>query len=319
MPVYTFDKLSEIRQSEFTVISFLRQFGILKEQKNCHKCGTGMSFVSRRKTFVWKCKKGICRRSSGLLAGTYFYKCRLPLRTLILLIHTWAMKFPAKDAFMFVGIPRNTAVNWYRLLQDVCSWKMLQAPIKLGGPGKVVQVDVNAIVKTKSGRKDGMTSQWVFRMYDCTEKYGFMTFVAKKDAATLLSVITEHVLPESTVVTHLASMYSGLDAIPNMNYAHLTINRSENFVDRTTGAHLNAVVGYWSRAKKFFHHMNGSLKNVAPSYLHEFMWRDRYGKNVDAAFENMFHHIREYQDSKATESMTPAQHNVIFFYFFTVY
>ena len=38
-------------------------------------------------------------------------------------------------------VDKNSACNVYRWFQEVCSTKLLQTSITLGGPGSVVQVD----------------------------------------------------------------------------------------------------------------------------------------------------------------------------------
>ena len=38
-------------------------------------------------------------------------------------------------------VGQDTAINVYQWFREVCSTKLLATPIKLGGPGKVVQID----------------------------------------------------------------------------------------------------------------------------------------------------------------------------------
>ena len=46
-----------------------------------------------------------------------------------------------KDAADNTEIPKNTACDIYRWLREVCSTKLLQTPIVLGGDGVIVQID----------------------------------------------------------------------------------------------------------------------------------------------------------------------------------
>ena len=41
------------------------------------------------------------------------------------------------------------SIDVYQYLRDVCSSKLLTAPIVLGGPGKVVQIDESLFVHTQ--------------------------------------------------------------------------------------------------------------------------------------------------------------------------
>ena len=51
------------------------------------------------------------------------------------------MKYHVKDAASDVEVEKNTAVDVYRWLKEVCSTKLLATVIILGGPGVIVQVD----------------------------------------------------------------------------------------------------------------------------------------------------------------------------------
>ena len=43
----------------------------------------------------------------------------------------------------------NTLIDHFNLIRDVCSWKLLQDPIILGGTDIVVQIDESVFVKSK--------------------------------------------------------------------------------------------------------------------------------------------------------------------------
>lgn len=57
-------------------------------------------------------------------------------------------------------------------MRDICSWKLLQTPVHLGGPGKEVQIDESLLVKAKyhRGRNARRQESWVFGAYDVAQK-----------------------------------------------------------------------------------------------------------------------------------------------------
>ena len=55
------------------------------------------------------------------------------------------------------------------------------------------------------------------------------------------------------------------------------MNHSQNFVDPVTGVCTNAVEGFWSRIKRRFKVMSGTSEAMVPSYLDEYLFRDRFG------------------------------------------
>ena len=45
------------------------------------------------------------------------------------------------EAAVEAEIGRPAAIDIYQWLREVCSTKLIQSPVILGGPGKVVQID----------------------------------------------------------------------------------------------------------------------------------------------------------------------------------
>lgn len=147
-------------------------------------------------------------------------------------------------------------------------------------------------LKYHRGRNLGNAERWVFGVYDVADKVGYITFVDKRDAATLLPIIQNVVLPDSVIISDEWAAYRGIGNLPQ-NYTHRTVNHSRNFVNPADGSHTNNVENYWKRAKAAFKRMNGTQKDMIASYLDDFMWRERYGQTFDLAYCNIIRHIAE--------------------------
>ena len=80
--------------------------------------------------------------------------------------------------------------------------------------------------------------QWVFGGIDTQTKAGFMVPVDRRDAATLLPIIQQFILPGTIIVSDLWGPYN---TVGNLGYAHLTVNHSVNFVDPITFAHSSSA------------------------------------------------------------------------------
>ena len=52
-----------------------------------------------------------------------------------------ACQYPVTDAYEEASVDKGTAIDVYRWLREVCSSKLLQTPIVLGGPCVIVQID----------------------------------------------------------------------------------------------------------------------------------------------------------------------------------
>ena len=54
-------------------------------------------------------------------------------------MHEYSVSATAEEA----KVGRDTAVNVYQWLREICTTKLLSTSLQLGGPGKVVQIDEN--------------------------------------------------------------------------------------------------------------------------------------------------------------------------------
>ena len=65
----------------------------------------------------------------------------LTLKQWLRLLHLWAKNDPVTSVADDIEVSRSSAIDSYQWLWEVCSTKLLQNPIELGGPGKIVQID----------------------------------------------------------------------------------------------------------------------------------------------------------------------------------
>ena len=65
-----------------------------------------------------------------------------PLGEIIYMIHAWATCCAVTEDIVDVKIGIKMGINSYQWCRDICSWKLVDGPpIKLGGPGAIVQID----------------------------------------------------------------------------------------------------------------------------------------------------------------------------------
>ena len=133
---------------------------------------------------------------------------------------------------------------------------------------------------------------WVFGLCDTshTPGRGYMEIVQRRDAATLLPIIQAHVAPGTVIHSDEWAAYNRVSNLPNVA-SHSVVNHSIHFVDPTTGTHTQAVESYWNRVKMKLKRMKGCHAHQLPSYLDEFMWRERYGTTRREAFTNIMDNI----------------------------
>ena len=123
-----------------------------------------------------------------------------------------------------------------------------------------------------------------------TPALGYMEIVPNRQAATLLPIIQSHVRSGSIIHSDQWAAYRQVAQIPGVA-AHETVNHSIEFVNSTTGVHTQNIESYWNRVKTKFKRMKGLHSHQLPSYLDEFMWRERKGKTHQDAIAEIMEEI----------------------------
>ena len=234
-----------------------------------------------------------CRAYTPIRRGSWFHGMKVPIQKVIWIIHEWSTHTPLTVAAKKTGVSAQAIVQLYQYLRDVCSWKLMNINPQLGGPGVVVQID-ESLFRHKSKYHRGRAPKkevWVFGMVDTSFKpvRGYMEIVDRRDAATLIPIIERHVAPGSIIYSDQWRAYAQLSN--NQNYTYASVNHSEYFVDPATGVHTQAIESYWGRKKRCLNNMNGTHAHMLPSYLDQYMWEDRFGK--DDMFDNILLHISQ--------------------------
>ena len=295
---FTIMDIAEIATSNHSAIIFLQGRHLLRTNVACNRCGANLvlAVVAAKVNLghALRCPTAACRTKQSLCVGTFFENLHFPISKYIYLLYYWASQTSVRIASEHLAISEVTLINHFNFCRDICSWKLLQQPIRLGGLNIVVKIDESLFVKAKYNRGHALyrPQRWVFGIYDTTTKQGYITFVNNRDQATLLPIIEEIVLPGSIIHSDQWRAYNGIMQLPDPKpYRHLTVNHAANFVDPFTGVHTNHVEAMWSRAKRRFKIMNGTSEQLVPSYLDEFMWRERFGEDSSTAFDNLLTHI----------------------------
>ena len=161
------------------------------------------------------------------------------------MLHLWAKNDPVTSVADDIEVSRPSAIDAFQWLREVCSAKLLQNPILLGGPGKIVQIDESLfrhkpkvclkfnsyVCVTKQffnqhhrGRATTQ-EQWVFGLVDISHEpaLGYLEMVSRRDASTLLPIIQAHVLPQTIVYSDEWAAYNQVQSLPNVT-SHSTVN-----------------------------------------------------------------------------------------------
>eukprot|EP00794_Sanderia_malayensis_P021049 gene21049-23103_t len=108
-------------------------------------------------------------------------------------------------------------------MREECTRKLLTLNIRLGGPGRIVEIDESVMIKGKynRGARRQQHQQWVFGIYDRKTKVGYLQFVDHRDEATLFPNIQQKAefVSHSTglpITTHVLSERENLAILENV-------------------------------------------------------------------------------------------------------
>ena len=96
---------------------------------------------------------------------------------------------PLENCSAECKVNKSTAVDWASFCREVLEHAFLNEEEKLGGVGKIVEIDESKFGKRKYHRGHAVEGQWVFGGIQRDNGRCFLVPVETRDAATLLDVL----------------------------------------------------------------------------------------------------------------------------------
>ena len=167
-------------EDELKAIEFLQEYSLLKREMDCYYCALPMNctrYASNADGYMWRCQNRNCEKyqcKRSVRTDSMFVKSRLKLSTWIHLIYKWSTQQCQNEVAKEVGVSLPTVGAVFGFLRHACERHFLENPIKLGGPGVIVQIDESAFshkVKHHKGRGPQKTL-WVFGIVDTSTTPG---------------------------------------------------------------------------------------------------------------------------------------------------
>lgn len=276
-----YEKLS-LPDQEFE--GWLKNLGLLYRDRICD-CGGAMSYqwIAGRNYPKWRCVRKICRKSVGYLKGTWFEGAHLSLKDIFQLSYYFCRQTHNYNEIMFDmqrddgSVIGSEAINeWMNYYRCAIAQYFVTNPLKIGGPGIVVEIDETVITKRKYNRGAlRAEEQWYFGGVERGSNRCFICPVDRRDAATLLPIIQLFILPGTIIMSDKWAAYNRIDQLPEL-YEHYSVNHSENFVDPDTGAHTQTIEGTWSQFKRRHKEDMGTARSHFLSYIYLFSWKRNF-------------------------------------------
>ena len=178
----------------------------------------------------------------------------------------------------------QTSLSWNNYCREVCIDSIMTNNKKIGGKGKVVEIDESKFGKVKHHRGHFVKGQWVFGGVCRETGESFLVPVPNRSRETLLPIIKQWILPETTIYSDRWMAYRSLY---EEGFKHKWVNHKLHFKDPETGVHTNQIEGVWRHAKVKLSQYNRRNKYFL-GYLAKFMFISRCRQNNLDPFVEFF-------------------------------
>lgn len=286
-------KLFSLVYNNESAIKFFQEHKILPEVKLCSNGHEMKLQIGNEKCPRWRCKSRRCRLDYDIRKDTWLQGSKIPLDTIIHFIYSWSKDYTSvKFCDIELNISKNTVVDFNNYMREVCVWKIEKESATIGGDGKIVEIDESLFVRRKYNVGRKTHQQWVFGGICRETDECFLTTVDDRSKETLIPLICKYIKPGSIIMSDCWKAYLNLIE-HGYSHRHQTVNHKYNFVDPNSGANTQKVERMWGSAKWKNKKMRGTHRHHLPTYLSEFMWRQK--NRHKNAFEEILKDIAGFQ------------------------
>ena len=221
---------------------------------------------------------------------SWLVDAKLTLPSIVELMYLWSQGFTINEMVHELKLSRKTVIEWSIFFREACFTMLIDANEPIGGPGIEVEIDESKFGKRKYYRGHQVEGQWIFggrEKYDKSKV--FMVPVSDRKKETLIPLIRKWIKPHTIIHSDCWKSY---DELKNLDYTHVKVNHSKEFINRKNAACTNGIESDWRHAKVCMPRY-GVHRDMHAAYLAEFMWRRKYSdcdkflqliKDINAAF-----------------------------------
>ncbi|KAL0879263.1 hypothetical protein ABMA27_003043 [Loxostege sticticalis] len=260
-------------------VAFAEEQGLVSTQKTCRTHRTLMRLAkSTNKSFgSWCCTKGTCKSKSKIsrTTGTFFENIKIELVHVFYLMYAFAQKW--REMFN-----RATINDWFNYCREsivIYQMDKNECVGKIGGPGKIVQIDESKFGKRKYNRARHIEGHWVLGMIeDGSEDLRLEVCPDNiRSAEVLEPLIKKHVEVGTTIHTDYWRAY---DCLAEHGYTH------KKSITPTL------IESQWRAVKRFFKKDNlNNVENFSDVIL-EYLWRQNMLKFKKDKFLELINAIK---------------------------
>lgn len=252
--------------------------GLFRSAPLCCNKSRKLCFRNDRGICDWYCGK--CRTRCSVLRDSVLERAKISLQHLLLLVACFVEKLTYEQTVWAcqtddgVVISHQTIAHYFRMFRQAiingCPEFTAKGGSRIGGPGRVVQIDEAQIGRRKYHVGRVHDHLWVIGMVDDQGETRMVVCPEnRRDLRTIHEIIGQFVEKDSTIVTDGWAAYRGIE---KCGYAdHLIVNHTERFVD-PLGHHTQRAESRWRELRRLLH-PGGRRKERIDDHLVEFLWR----------------------------------------------
>ncbi|XP_067051119.1 uncharacterized protein [Acropora muricata] len=165
--------------------------------------------------YIWRCMNKRCRTWLSIRSGSFFQGSNIISSSWLHLMFLWAIQISGSRIARLTSLSKATVVRALDELRTICSNKVLNAGIKIGGLGKTVEIDESKFgAKRKYKRGRVSEGPWVFG----SQKV-LLFCVPDRTRETLVHcLITTHIQPGTVIYSDQFTSYIPLN---QLGYIHV--------------------------------------------------------------------------------------------------
>lgn len=290
-------KIWDLPRTEKDAVLFYQERGLLAKSATCDKNHPmKLSFCDGVR---WRCNVSSCRKKRSIRKGTWFESSKLPFLTSLRFIYGWSEEMTSqKWCKKQLDMNPNTVVDWNNYLREVCvEVNAEREQKKIGGIGKIVEVDETLYTKRKNNAGRILPQQWIFGGVCRETDECFLVKVPNRSLGVLLDAIKNRIEEGSLVYSDSWKGYC-TNKMEEEGLHHFKVNHKYNFVDPHTGVNTQKIERLWGSVKWRNKRHRGTSRHHLESYLAEFMWR----RGVDDVFEKILKDITIFWEKQKVHS-----------------
>ena len=259
-------------------IDWCQRVGIIPRTVECRRHRKPYSLVVHSNSvlgYVWHCSKCKTRRSIG--NGTPFEEGHIEIERALMIGMCFAEDRSYEEtvrACSYDGqvTSSTTIASWfgyYRSLTAIWADQYQNPASKIGGPGRIVQIDEALIGRRKYNRGRIVEGTWVLGMIDQDGELRLEICPGNSRTREVLTpLIQQHVEVGTEIHTDEWRAYHDL---VNHGYVHKTVCHKREFIAQD-GTHTQRIESNWRALRRSF--TSGEIRTESiDDHLIEYLWR----------------------------------------------